>query len=176
MLKGLFYRKEEGITLIEVIVSTFILLVAIVGSYLAFTQIFIANSSVSDRLVAAYLAQEGIEVVRNIRDTNWVSGSAWDNLLVTCPSDGCQVDHKTGTIEGSPISSLAQYNDSVPLRIDNNGFYTYEEVDSTPTKFKRKITITSSDADKSDVLVDVMWADRGQSYSFQVEESLYNWK
>lgn len=177
MLKRLYYKKsgyagrEEGITILEVIIATFILLVAIVGSYLAFTQILIETSSVSDRLVAAYLAQESIEVIRNIRDTDWISGSVWNIKLASCLS-GCQVDYKAGTIEdGQPNLTP---DSETPLNIDSDGFYTYGI--GTPTKFKRKVLITSLGTDKLDFEVDVIWVNRGQSYNFRVEESLYNWK
>lgn len=191
MLKKLFYKepayragREKGITLVEVIIATFILLVAIIGSYLAFTQILIATSSVSDRLVAAYLTQEGVEVIRNIRDTNWLRQATdpaivWDDILNTCPEAGCQVDYKKG-IPGTPITFLDEYSNTL-LNIDSSGFYTYDMVDTgdsmptTPTKFKRKITITPDD-DKLDVLVEVIWESRGQPYSFAAEEILYNWR
>ena len=165
-----FQCREKGITLIEVIIATFILLVAIVGSYLVFTQIFMATFLASDRLVASYLGQEGIEVIRNIRDTNWISGVALNEKVATC-SSGCQVDYKTGTPEDAQ-ADLTPYNET-PLNIDTNGFYTYEP--GTPTKFKRKITITYGTG-KLDVLVKVLWDARGQSYSFQAEEILYNWR
>ncbi len=179
MLRDMFRKKEKGITLIEVIVATFILLVAIVGSFLAFTQIIVATSSVSDRFVAAYLAQEGVEVIRNIRDTNWIGGAGWDDILTTCPGGGCQVDYKTGTPD-NVVTSLDTYSGN-PLNINDDGFYTYGA--GTPTRFKRKITITPGSADqadgdnnKLDVLVEIMWTNRGSSYSFTTEEALYNWK
>lgn len=173
-----FYKNfgQKGITLVEVIIATFILLVAIVGSYLAFSKILMATSASSDRLVAAYLAQEGIEIIRNIRDANWLKASNWKNILSTC-SDGCQVDYKTGTSD-DPVASLPVYGSGTFLNIDSNGFYTYGS--GTSTIFKRKITIVPGaaplDADELDVLVSVMWDDRGQLYKFDAKESLYNWK
>lgn len=171
MFKKYSLRASNGITVIEVIVATFILLVAIVGSYSVFTQIFMATSSTSDRLVAAYLAQEGIEVIRNIRDTSWINSSDWGSMFTIC-NNGCQADYKTG-IPGNFIGSLTPYNGDY-LNIDANGFYTYEN--GTATKFKRKITVTPSGADRLDVLVEIIWANRGEPYSFQSEESLYNWR
>jgi len=167
-------NKESGLTLLEVIIATFILLIAVVGSYLAFSRILMVTSSISDRFVAAYLAQEGVEVVRNIRDTNWINSSGWDNILNTCPVNGCELDYRTGTPDSSLVS-LYSYS-GASLNIDSDGFYTYEDIGTTPTKFKRQIIITPSGDSMLDVVVNILWADKGQEYSLQVEEYLYNWR
>ena len=64
---------NKGFTLIELVISIFLLCFVIIGVYNAFSIIVILTSDTSDRLTATYLAQEGIEIVRNIRDTNWLN-------------------------------------------------------------------------------------------------------
>jgi prepilin-type N-terminal cleavage/methylation domain-containing protein len=81
-------NKEKGFTIIEVIIAIFILTVGVLGAFSAIQMIAAFTSNVSSRLAAVYLAQEGIENVRNIRDSNWlekrdIPGLAWDDSIAT---------------------------------------------------------------------------------------------
>ncbi len=141
-----------GFTLIEMIVSIFILSVALVGIFSAFYVVTILTSSSSDRLTATYLAQEGMEIVRNMRDTNWLNmdansspGATWIDGFKAgeCSSTGCEADYETGTTnQNYPMAPWAgKY-----LYIDSNYFYGYNPNHATPTKFKRKIIISCLDS------------------------------
>ncbi len=144
-------QKKEGFTLIEIIIAIFILSVAIVGIFSAFSIVLILTSDLADRLTATYLAQEGIEIVRNIRDTNWLnmdanpdSGYTWvDGLgvdeFLNC-DQGCKADYTTG-IKTSVMSPWTGTAADYLYINDINGFYDYTQT-GTKTKFKRKIIIT----------------------------------
>ncbi len=163
--------QEKGFTLIEVTVAVVILVVGIVGIYTTFLRIVILTSGISNRLVAAYLAQEGIEIVRNIRDTNWVEGVvSWNEGLTTC-SGGCEADYKTGTPEEE--TPLGSYDGGNYLNIDSNNFYSYSIGDQA--KYKRKITIEEIDIDTLKVTVWVDWEEKGKPYDFEAEEYIYNY-
>src|SRR3989344_7333201 len=75
----LFMPNNKGFTLIEATLATFILVVGVLGVFSAIQIITRFTSEVSLRLQATYLAQEGIESIRNIRDANWLAASPWDN-------------------------------------------------------------------------------------------------
>ena len=77
-------ERCRGFTLVETLVAISIFTLSILG------LISILASSVSDinyakqKIVAGYLAQEGIEHARNIRDTHVLydaSGTGWGNFL-----------------------------------------------------------------------------------------------
>lgn len=77
-LKSQFAGSNQGgFTLTEVMIGMMILTVAIVAA----TQILIGligfNHNNVNSLKAHYLAMEGIEIVRNIRDTNWLHNQDW---------------------------------------------------------------------------------------------------
>ena len=72
-------KNNKGLTLIELVIAIFVISIGVVGTFGVLQKIVVSTSLSSSKLVAAYLAQEGIEIVRNIRDTNWVEGEAWDN-------------------------------------------------------------------------------------------------
>src|SRR3989344_1551734 len=125
--------KKTGFTIIELVISIFIITVAVVGVYSAFSLAVILSSDAANRLTAAYLVQEGQEIVRNIRDTNWLEGEDWLEWLGSC-SGGCEGDY-------SRVSSYGWGTSGRKLKVNDDGFYVYDG--SFPeTKFKRKITVT----------------------------------
>lgn len=68
--------NQSGQTLIETIVAIFILTTALTAA-LALTIYVYANSGRSiNQTIAVNLAQEAIDVVRNMRDTNWLESDA----------------------------------------------------------------------------------------------------
>ena len=137
-MKKLFKNFESGagFTIIELAISIFILSFAVVGVFSVFSMIVILTSDASDRLTATYLTQEGMEIVRNIRDTNWLNmdicASGGTPNAVSCPvswadgldcASGCEADYTTGTgVSGA--RSMSPWA-SLPLCIDTNGFYYY---------------------------------------------------
>ena len=63
-------HNQSGQTLIEMLIAIFILILALTATIvLVVTSINAARDSMN-KLVATNLSREGIEVVRNIRDTN----------------------------------------------------------------------------------------------------------
>ncbi|TSC54174.1 MAG: hypothetical protein LiPW30_744 [Parcubacteria group bacterium LiPW_30] len=169
--------NNKGFTLIELVIAIFILTVAIIGVYSAFSTVVVLTAGASSRLTAAYLAQEGVEIVRNMRDNNWLNSRDWKTGLLGC-GGGCEADYKTGT---SPTLTLTPYPSGGNwLRIDADNFYSYDPADNQ-TKFKRKITITPQGADVLKVFVSVTWKEKDEEgcvpagYCVEVEEYLYNW-
>lgn len=157
-------EKEKSFTLIELIISIFILSIAIVGIFSAFSIMTILTSDTTDRLTATYLAQEGMEIIRNMRDTNWLNMDTciaddispcpytWVDGLTDCNNGGCEVDYTT---TGPGYDSIKPYTGDY-LNIDTNGFYGYAY--GTRTKFERKIIIMPiTDVDnKSDHIIKVI--------------------
>ena len=63
--------------MIEVIVAVFVLILVLVGSFSLIQQTVIGASLNNLQLTASYLGHEGVELVRNTRDTNWLEGKNW---------------------------------------------------------------------------------------------------
>lgn len=170
-----FNKKENGFTIIEIIISIFILCVGIIGVYSAFSAVSILTADSADRLVAAYLAQEGIEVVRNIRDSNWLTCEnglwcTWSSFItdtgeicLNCPMDctaGCEISYNLFLPMLMPWPSAT---DGDYLKKNDNGFYYYDSAtgggtaDDPKTKFKRKVTITLLNPNVMKVVSEVYW-------------------
>ncbi len=86
-------KSNKGQTLIETLAAVFILAMGMTAS--AGLAIFALNSSggAVKQIIATGLAREGLEAVRNMRDTNWLK----DTLVPT----GCY-NFSTGTDNNSP--------------------------------------------------------------------------
>lgn len=165
MLSHFFqFKQKRGFTLLETIIAAFILVVGIGGAFSSISQTIAAASLVKDKFIASYLAQEGIEIVKNIRDGNWLEGANWNDGLA--PGDW-EADYTSQT--------LSIYTPpGRPLRIDNTtGFYNYTS--GTPTKFRRRIQIESLDPDRIKVTVEIAWQERGRTQRFRVVSQITNW-
>ena len=161
-------RKSKGFTLLEVIIAIFFVTVGMGGVFTVVQKSFSIMSLSESRLIAANLAQEGIEVVRNIRDTNWIEGESWDSGLNV---GDWEVQYNEG--DGDLTAWADLY-----LHIDN-GFYKYlvPAVPDKQTKFKRRVTISDKTADSMKITVDVIWKERGGTeYTYTAYHLLYDWK
>lgn len=166
MIKFLTEKKnQKGFTLLEAVVATTIVMVGIVGVLIVSQDAVLIVYDARDKLTAAYFAKEGAEIVRNIRDENWLRGKAWSTGLAP------------GTYEAQYNSeNLTDWGGSLEyLRTDpTTRIFSYEVVTGDKvTIFTRKITIDSLAPDDGiKVRVDVSWRD----YIFSLEENLYNWR
>ena len=80
--------KKDGFTLLEVVLAIFILSLSAFGGFSLIQSTVISASLSKQKLTAYYLAQESLEVVRNIRDGNWLkrredSGVLWTDGILT---------------------------------------------------------------------------------------------
>lgn len=67
--------KQRGDTILEVVVATAILSTVLVATFAILQRAVDTNLNIRNRVVALNIAREGIEAVRNIRDTNWLKYS-----------------------------------------------------------------------------------------------------
>lgn len=171
---------NEGFTLLEAIISIAILLVAVTSASGLILGSMQGLHVTKNRVAAAYLAQEGIEVVRNIRDTSWIEGVSYSNKLGETGSsdDPYCIDYDSTTL----ISPPCDYR----LYINSQGRYTHSSSGATPTTFERRIVIKYLDNPEDDpdvnpdppvlqVLSIVNWIDANGG-SITVEDRLYDWK
>lgn len=160
------FKKRLGFTIIEAIMAIFVLTTGVLGVF-SFITHFTEYSSISTmRLTASYLAQEGVEIVKNIRDGNYLEGNnqaSWSEGFAT--NGDWEADY-------TDDNSLSVDEDNY-LNIDNDGFYSYNA--GSQSLFKRKISIGASTASSTYITVEVNWSERGRSHNVTVEEEIYSW-
>lgn len=67
--------KNRGESLTEVLIAVGVLVVVLVTSFLLINRGLATNISVKNKIIAINIAREGLEGVRNVRDTNWIKYS-----------------------------------------------------------------------------------------------------
>ncbi len=164
-------KENKGFSMIELMASIVILSFGIIVIYNIFSNFIVLTNTISSRLTAIYLAKEGIEITRNIRDNNILNNKNWDKDLTGC-SGGCQADYKAGTALEASTNSFKNYNNNNFLQINSDGFYSYDL--GNPSKFKRKIIITIINSNVAKVDAQVFWDYNGKSLSFEVIDYLYH--
>lgn len=167
---------KSGFTLIETIVAVFILTAGILGSYLVFYNIYSQSGGYLHKLTAGYLAQEGIEIIRNMRDNNWVKNPNDSWMTGIIDDNDCnmgrefEADYRTGTINS--VTGLKPYGNF--LNIDSSGMYLYDS-NYPETIFKRKITITCLSDFEVQVSSEVFWQYNNKEFSIKIDDFMYNW-
>ena len=156
-------KNHNGFTLIETIVAVGVITIGLISALALITNSLFYVSNINDRLIAANLVAEGLEVVRNIRDNNWLQSLPWNNGLAN------------GDYQTSYNSiALSPYTGN-PLLLDSgSGFYNYSS--GANTIYVRKISIANISSYEIRVISTVTWQRRGVIYSNSAEDHLFNWK
>lgn len=164
--------KNKGFTLIELVISVFIIAIALSGAFTILQRLIASTTLSSSQLVASFLAQEGVEIVRSVRDKNWVEDVSWQEGFGYCsPSTAnfCEADYNDGSLSQFTINTQAR-----ALKMNSQGFYNYDS--GKDTRFKRKIYIDNLGSGEGfKVTVLVQWQDFGRDYEISVQENLWDW-
>ena len=165
--KFILPKLNQGTTLVEALVAIYILSMGIIPSLAAILLANSLTSLIKDNLIAANLAQEGVEVVRAIRDENWFNNRSFDTGL----SDGVY------RVEWSSTSLLSESGNPT-MRLNSKGIYNYST--GTDTPFHRRITITKIDPlvcnCELKIVVEVSWLEKKKLKTASIESHLFNWK
>lgn len=178
--------KNRGFTLMETLIAIAVLSLAITGPMVIAQKGIGSAIYARDEVTAFYLAQEAVEYIRNIRDTNriadyidpnpphvtdwlWELDSNGANCVDTS-GQKCQIDAAAGSPAGSFLSPVPggglgavinACSGGVCPPIDFNSatnFYGYGSGGTwTPTQFTRTIDIKTLSAYEAVVTVTISW-------------------
>ena len=171
--------KNQGFTLIETLVAITILLLGIVGTTTAIQTGISSFIFSKDQIIAFYLAQEGFEQIRNIRDENGLKHRHWLTGLSQSSSDPCYFGSAC-TVD-PVISNVAIRCSSGPgncpvLRQNaTTGFFGYD-VSWPATTFRREIMLTQVNSNEISIVVTVNWSKGLVSRQFSARENILNWQ
>ncbi len=158
-------KSSAGFTLLEIIVVVFIIAMGLVGVLSLIIQNVQVQYVNKNNLIASQLAQECLELVRNIRDNNWLAGNDWDNGL----APGNYIVDYTGSLNGVAGISEAK------LQLIDTGFYWHDPGDPD-TIFSRLITITQPSSELSNISCLVQWSEKSGVKEYVVDTILYDWR
>ena len=157
--------NKKGFTILEIVVVIFVFSLGMLGLATMVVQNIQVQYVNKDYLIASQLAQEGLELVRNKRDSNWLAETTWSGGLT---SGNYIFDYNDYT-----NNSYSDINSTPFLKINSSGFYNYTS--GTPSIFKRLIE-TTNDSNSINVKCVVQWNDRGKIYNYEADTVLYNWE
>ncbi len=195
-MKIINYKKEEGFTLVETLIAISILMIAI-ASPINLAQKALSSAVLSrDQMTASFLAQDGLEATKNLRDeiairsdsTDWLAPfrnkCVCDNQTKQCSFDSsekyyCNIDSTLKDLSGSIIGSdePAKAN---PLIIEtNNGVFTKYDIGKAggmPSKFARLINIKQTeDPNEAIIQVRVCWPYPSCEQKIDIKDFIYNY-
>lgn len=161
-------KGSSGIALAESIIAIAIISTAVVG-LLSLLATSLRQAEISrSQFIASHLALEGLEVVRAIRDANWIRRppNPWNHGLA--PRSDYQVQFNS--------TALTTFTGNEPpqLTLDQDGHYRQDGTGS-PTGFRRHIIISDISTNTIRVRSTVSWAVRGVPFTLNAETRLYNW-
>lgn len=175
-------NANKGQIMLESIVAISVIIIALLGIFDLLSRSLSVNRVAGNQYVAANLASEGIEVVKNIIDNNAIQGSAWNNGL----NEGIyEISYDNASI-GAPELIDSNPDNCAPAYIRQNaqlltfepstGIYDYGL--STPTIFKRAVCIKSlSSGDELKINSIVTWTTRGDAnLEINLEDHFFNWR
>lgn len=169
--------KSAGFTILELVVGIFILTVAVTGIYVLVSRIFLHSRYLSSKMTAAYLSQEGVEIVRSIRDTNWIENRDWTADIFccepggSCPSGVCECNQCRADYASTDLEPA----DGQPLELDSTGFFGYLDSSQGETEFERIIRVRKTNEKYIEVCVETQWGPKTESYKVMACDKLYNW-
>ena len=175
-------HSRGGFTIVEVLIALALFSVAVVGVITIAAQGGIDTSFAKNRLIATYLADEGIELMRGMRDTavlqargsSLPSRTGWNNFVVASSSScsagsPCDIDATNGagvepfqqssnfascstTVSGVGGFYCPLYYDST---LSSSGFYSDRPTfrGEMPTIFSRALIVKSSSTEPDDVSI-----------------------
>lgn len=133
-------NNKRGFSMMEVVFSVFILSVGLVAA-IGLIVSSIKNSIDSrNHIIASQLAQEGVELVRNVRDNSWADGKiAFLDFKSGIGKDNCIIDK-----DSDDVKTCAASPDHKKLYYFND-FYVHND-DGSETRFQRRIKLEYYDA------------------------------
>ena len=189
-------QARRAFTLIETMVAVTILTLAIAGPLVTASRAIVAARTARDQLTASYLAQEGAEYARRMRDNEFlaayqaggstVSSTAWANFLNNPVSDTsaitqcrspkiCTLDPVQGS--SAPLTSCPGNVCTAPLYLLSSGLYSQQNLSgSTLTPFVRSVQAFDLSATEESIVTKVSWSYHSVPYSVTITEHLTAWQ
>ncbi len=180
-MKSRIKYNHKGFTLIETLFAVLIFSASLISLMAIAGKGIAATNTAREQITAHYLAQEGIEVVRNIRDndlinTEWSAG--FDGCTKTSP---CTVAyHETlGKVPqldlcASNLSEGCVVNESQGAFIDNgNPSVYYRKIYAVPLGTQDVLT---AEYDEYQIVSKITWKSKEISRSVTMTTLLKNWQ
>lgn len=194
--KNITAQIKKGFSLIEILISFTILSISLIAVTTLISSTIQANQENTARLQAYFLAEQGIESIRHVRDTNWLqnigfsrnSAEFQNNLWRSSTGESTNItptSSKKLIIQYNP-NNITNQNQSITLAEANNQnirlylnqnpqtgeFYFSHTQSGNPTQFRRYITIRNNFQDLSKLEQNLSIAELSNQPNLQLKDNL----
>lgn len=169
--------KNKAFTLIETLIGITLITVVLTAVTGLILSTMLSNQRNTHSLQANAFAQEGIEAMRYIRDSNWLQNYSWDGGSTIWSGDfnvsgDDSVEFYLEEKKCPPCWGFSVIaNDG--LVENGKGFDFVRKVKITPVMGEEALTALP---DTAEVTVSVGWTDRGIDREVQISTYLTDWK
>lgn len=162
-------RRKSGFTLVETLVAIAVLVTSIVGPLSIAAKGLAASLLARDQVTAFYLAQEGVEYVRGVRDENVLRGAGWlVGLKPQCTGgELCNVDSRNDALVECDLQCPVLTYDP------QTGFYGGGT--GSASRFRRTIAISEISPTEALVVATISWTSGLFPRTFSIREVITDW-
>ena len=184
-MKKFLLKNKKGFTLVETLVAISVLMLSVLGP-ITFAAQGIQNTYYArDQIIAFYLAQEGIELIRAKRDNNALDSTSASWLAgITDPSTGCtdstgcgvEAQNAGSFVPCTTAESCRMYYDELGLTspASQRGVYVLSGSGGVATTFVRTIQLVVVSPQEYDVVSTVSWQTARLSKTITVRSKIFN--
>jgi len=154
-------NQKEGFSLVEILVVITIIGIGLIGMMSFFNASLKSHADTENELIAAGLAQEGVELMRSLKDFRVLNGISWSQLYSSDPLELYRLRKCTRIDKESLTDSPRDCNNG------NNNFIcllpdgTYRQCNGgVRTVMSRSIQVQSYTASALRVISTVTWNNR----------------
>ncbi len=162
-----------GFSILEVIIAILIISIGMIGVLSLVTQNIQVQYINKNNLIASQLAQEGLELVRNVRDENWLAGNNYNLDIAGIVGDRTYaIDYRGRNFINPAVNSVDDAGARLNIKAATQ-LYSHEAGAATP--FYRLITAVDN-VEYLEVECKVQWEERGRTHDYTAKTLLYDWK
>jgi prepilin-type N-terminal cleavage/methylation domain-containing protein len=184
MIKKYFKKNNKsnrGFTLVETLVAISIFTTAVV-TFMSILGTGISNTNYAKtKMIASYLAQEGVEYIRNMRDDHLfykgITSDTWDKFkadLAACSLNSeCGFNTAVSPIDPGFIFKCSVNPNGCKIYLNNGNYNTNSAGDDSG--FTRTIRMDTMNQDEVKIYSAVSWIQGSGSYNITFSEDLFNW-
>ncbi|HEY4493091.1 MAG TPA: prepilin-type N-terminal cleavage/methylation domain-containing protein [Candidatus Paceibacterota bacterium] len=183
-------KYQQGFTLLETLVALAIMMIAIASAFGLAPEGLVGARFAKNQTAATYLAQEGLEIVHNMRDSamffapNLANPDNWLINISGCIGRKCVVNPVEEKLEvcGSscpPLQSVQTLDGGLAY---GNGLIFASDSTVQNTIFTREITVTKvrneiigRDDTEAVITVKVSWKEGRVTKVTEISETLFDW-
>lgn len=176
--KNFIKKISNGFTLIETLIALVIFTSSVLGLVAILTTSLSTIIQTKQKIIGTFLAQEGIEYVRNMRDSYIVySMDGWNEFkdeVINCSAlNFCGIDNSKVSTKPGFIFQCIDESSCILYISQSTGNYNTTPPSGTNSGFIRKINIDFISIDEAKVVSEVSWNQGANKIIFS--ENLFNW-